>query len=481
MSPEIVGRRHYGVTFTVLAVAGISYALLQSLVAPALPAIQRDLNTTPEAVTWVFTSFLLSASIATPIAGRLGDMFGKERTLLLVLVVLAGGTLVSAVAKSVELLILGRVIQGTGGAIFPLAFGIIRDEFPRARVASGIGFISALLGVGGGAGIVLAGPILDQLSYHWLFWLPLIPTVIAAVATHLFVPESPLKPGGRVNWLGAGLLSAWLVALLLGASQGPAWGWTDPRVIALFAVAAVLAVVWVRAETRSQEPLVDMKMMRLRGVWTTNLAATLLGFGMYGSFILIPQFVETPARAGYGFHASVTQAGLFLVPSTAGMLSVSPLAGRIAHSVGSRVALAVGALLTMVCFVLLAAAHTERWEIYLASFFLGAGIGLAFAALANLIVEAVPASQTGVATGMNTIMRTIGGAIGGQVAASIIAGTILASTGLPAERGFTIAFAISAGALFVSFLAALAIPRAPSAPRERATAPPEPATASSGG
>jgi predicted MFS family arabinose efflux permease len=325
-------------------------------------------------------------------------------------------------------------------------------------VASGIGFISALLGVGGGAGIVLAGPILAHLDYHWLFWLPLIPTAIAAVCTHLFVPESPLKVGGRVNWLGAGLLSSWLVALLLGVSQGPEWGWASPGVLGLFVAAAVLLVLWIRVESNAAEPLVDMPMMRLRGVWTTNVAATLLGFGMYGSFILIPEFVETPARAGYGFHASVTQAGLFLIPSTAGMLAVSPLAGRIAHGVGSRVALAAGALITMFCFVILAAAHTERWEIYLASLLLGAGIGLAFAALANLIVEAVPASQTGVATGMNTIMRTIGGAIGGQVAASIIAATVVASD-LPTERGFTIAFTISAAALFVSFLSALAVPR----------------------
>jgi EmrB/QacA subfamily drug resistance transporter len=453
-------RQHYGLTFAVLALAGISYALLQSLVAPALPEIQRDLGATTTSVTWVFTSFLLSASVATPIAGRLGDMFGKERTLLVVLGILAFGTLISALAQSVGVLVIGRVVQGSGGAIFPLAFGIIRDEFPPERVASGIGFISALLGVGGGAGIVLAGPIIQHLSYHWLFWLPLIPTLIAALATHLFVPESPLKPGGRVNWLGAGLLSSWLVTLLVATSEGPTWGWTDPRVIGLYALSLVLIAVWVAAESRAVEPLVDMAMMRLRGVWTTNAAGALLGFGMYGSFILIPQFVEAPARTGYGFHASVTQAGLFLVPSTAGMLAVSPLAGRIAHSVGSRVALMAGALLTMVCFILLAAAHTERWEIYLASVFLGAGIGLAFAALANLIVEAVPPGQTGVATGMNTIMRTIGGAIGGQVAASILAATAVAS-GLPAERGFTIAFTISAAALFVSFLAALLVPRRP--------------------
>jgi EmrB/QacA subfamily drug resistance transporter len=452
------GRQHYGLTFGVLALAGISYALLQSLVAPALPTIQHDLHASTTAVTWVFTAYLLSASVATPIVGRVGDMFGKEHTLLAVLAILAVGTLVSALASSIGVLILGRVIQGIGGAIFPLAFGIIRDEFPPDRVASGIGFISALLGVGGGAGIVLAGPIESNLSYHWLFWLPLAPILIALVCTHLFVPESPIKTRGRINWLGAGLLTSWLVALLIAVSEGPDWGWGSAKFIGLMAIGLVLLGVWIWVESRATEPLVDMHMMRLRGVWTTNTTATLLGFGMYGSFILIPQFVETPTSTGYGFGASVGQAGLFLLPSTAGMLLVSPLAGRLAHSVGSRVPLLAGTLLSMVCFILLAGAHGDRWEIYLASVFLGAGIGLAFAAMANLIVEAVPAGQTGVATGMNTIMRTIGGAVGAQVGASILAGH-LASDGLPSETGFTVAFSVSATALFISFLSALAVPR----------------------
>jgi MFS family permease len=364
---------------------------------------------------------------------------------------------VSALASSIGVLIFGRVIQGIGGAIFPLAFGIIRDEFPPQRVASGIGFISALLGVGGGAGIVLAGPIESNLSYHWLFWLPLAPVLIALVATRLFIPESPVKSPGRVNWLGAGLLTSWLVALLIGVSEGPNWGWSSPKFIGLMVLGLVLLVVWIRVESTAADPLVDMKMMRLRGVWTTNTAATLLGFGMYGSFILIPQFVETPAHVGYGFGASVGGAGLFLVPSTIGMLLVSPLAGRLTHSVGARVPLMVGALLAMVCFILLAAAHDHRWEIYVAAAFLGAGIGLAFAAMANLIVEAVPSGQTGVATGMNTIMRTIGGAVGAQVSASILAGHT-GVAGFPAESGFTLAFTLSSIALFGSFLAALAVP-----------------------
>src|SRR3954454_23183086 len=225
MSPADPHRQHYNLTFAALATGGAAFAMLQSLVAPALPQIQHDLNASATAAAWVLTSYLLSAAVCTPIIGRLGDIHGKERMLLTVLVVLGAGTLIAGLAHSVELMIFGRVVQGAGGAVFPLAFGIIRDEFPRERVASGIALISAILGIGGGTGIVLAGPIVDHLSYHWLFWFPLIAVVVTLVATHFFVPESPIKTPGRVNWGGAALLSSWLVALLLAISEGPAWGW----------------------------------------------------------------------------------------------------------------------------------------------------------------------------------------------------------------------------------------------------------------
>src|SRR4051794_5817424 len=320
-------RQHYGITFAVLALAGAAYAMLQSTVAPALPVIQEELHASATATAWVFTGYLLSASVLTPIVGRLGDMFGKERTLVISLAVLSFGVLIAALANSIGMLILARVVQGSGGAIFPLAFGIIRDEFPRGKSAQGIALISAILGIGGGLGIVLAGPIISAFDYHWLFWFPLIATVAATVATVFFIPESPVKSPGRVDWGGAALLSSWLVLLLLGITQTSAWGWGDPRVWALLAAAAAMLAIWIGFEQRSREPLVEMAMMRIRGVWTVNAAAFLVGAGMYSSFILVPEFVETPISSGYGYGSSVTQAGLFLLPATAMMLAISPIAG----------------------------------------------------------------------------------------------------------------------------------------------------------
>jgi EmrB/QacA subfamily drug resistance transporter len=451
-------RQHPSLTFLVLALGGVSYALLQSLVAPALPDIQHALHTSENSVSWVLTSYLLSASVATPLIGRLGDMYGKERLLMIVLALLSVGTLVSALSSSLPLLLAGRVIQGAAGGIFPLAFGIIRDEFPRERVAAAIGLMSALLGVGGGAGVVLAGPIVDNLSFHYLFWLPLIPIVGVTVATYLFVPESPVRVPGRVNWTGAALMSVGLAAVLVAVSETATWHWLSAKTLGCIAVGLVLLALWVRSESRSTTPLVDMRMMRIRGVWTTNVVALLLGFGMYASFILLPQFVETPTRTGYGFGASVTQAGLFMVPSTLAMLIVGSQTGRLEKLFGSKPPLLAGGILALASFLILAFARGTRWEIYVAAALLGSGIGLAFAAMANLIIENVGPEQTGVATGMNTVTRTVGGGFGGAATASLLAGTVGVS-GYPTAHGYTAAFGVCAVALAVGVAAGLGIPQ----------------------
>ncbi len=218
-------RTRTGVTFVVLATAALAFSLLQSLIIPAIPQLEHTLHTSEDSASWLLTAYLLSAAIATPILGRIGDATGKEKMMVIVLVALSVGTLVSALATSLTVMLVGRVIQGAAGAVFPLSFGIIRDEFPAERVAGAIGVLSAILGLGVGAGILLAGPILEHLSYHWLFWLPLVMALGATIATFVFVPESTVRAGGGINWLGALLMSGWLVTGLLAVSYGPTWGW----------------------------------------------------------------------------------------------------------------------------------------------------------------------------------------------------------------------------------------------------------------
>jgi EmrB/QacA subfamily drug resistance transporter len=445
------------IILAVLSLGGISYALLQSLVVPALPQIQSSLHTSESAVGWVLTAYLLSASVATPIIGRLGDMYGKERLLMIVLLMLAFGTLISAVASSLSLMLLGRVIQGAGGGIFPLAFSIIRDEFPNRRVPGAIGLVSSLLGIGGGAGVVFAGIVTENLSYHWLFWFPLAMIVATAYLTWRYIPESPVKMPAEINYRAAGLMTIGISGVLLAITETSTWGWGSPKTLGLFALGLVVIAAWVREELRSREPLVDMRMMAIRGVWTTNTAAFLIGVGMYSSFVLLPELVQEPVSSG-GFGASVTVAGLFLLPATIAIVVVGQMAGLLERRIGSRGSLIGGALFALACYVLLVADRSQQLEIYVAAGLLGIGIGLSFSAMANLIVQNVSQEQTGVATGMNAVTRTLGGAFGGQLAATLLASNLGAS-GIPTSSGFTLSFLMCLIALAAALGFAVAVPR----------------------
>jgi MFS family permease len=451
--------RRPGVILLVLAASGMVYALLQGLVIPVLPLFGTVFRVPGQDTAWILTAYLLSAAVMTAVGGRLGDMFGKRRMLAMALVVAAVGTALSGAAptNAVGVMIAGRVLQGAAAAAFPLAFAIVREQLPAGRTSGGNAVVSAIYGIGGGLGIILAGPITQHLSWRWLFWLPLMLAAVCLAGVMTLLPESPARTGRQVSWLAAALLSAGLVALLVAISQGHAWGWGSSRVAGLLAAAALLFAAWVITEMRAAVPLVDMRMMRLRAVWTTNAAAVLLGFGVFGLFVLIPAMVELPRVGGFGFAASITGAGLYLLPAVVAMPVFAIAAGAAHRLAGSKPPMAAGSLISMAGFAFLAADHTSSWPVYLGSGIIGAGIGLSFAAMANLIVTAVRPEQTGVATGMNILARTVGGSLGGQVAASVLASNT-GPHGLPAEHGFTVSFVIGAVGLAASFLTSLAIP-----------------------
>jgi MFS family permease len=235
----------------------------------------------------------------------------------------------------------------------------------------------------------------------------------------------------------------------------------------------VLAAAWVTAELRAATPLIDMKMMRRPAVWTNNLVSLLLGVGMYATFAFLPEFVQTPSAAGYGFGASITKSGLMLLPSAITMFAVGMFAGRLAARLGGKALVTGGCLIGAGAMSILAFAHHQQWEIYTSSALMGVGFGLAFSAMSALIVMAVPASQTGVASGMNANIRTIGGSIGSAAMASIVTSR-LAPTGLPMESGYTIGFAVMTGGLVLAAVAGLLIPAVKRLRPETAAAPGQP-------
>ncbi|MFE6887944.1 MFS transporter [Streptomyces sp. NPDC057694] len=459
MNRNVPNVRNNRLTFAVLATGAGVFSMMQSLVAPALPTIQHALDTSQATSTWVMTAYLLSASVFTPILGRVGDLVGKKRTMVAALVALTVGCLLAALAPSIGVLIVARVVQGIGGALFPLSFGIIRDEFPAERVSPSISNLSAVIAAGGGVGIVAAGPIVGALDYRWLFWLPAAVVAATALIALRYVPESPERGAGRVNWAGAVLLSAWLVALLLPISQATSWGWGSTKVTGLLAAAVVLFAAWLFSEARSASPLIDLRVMRLRAVWTTNTAALLFGAGMYAVWSFLPGFAQSPSSAGYGFGSSVTGAGLLMLPMLVAMFLAGVVSGRLEPVVGAKSLLTAGAALGAVSCAILALWHDEEWQIAVAAGVFGLGIGLAFASMANLIVQNVPAATTGAATGMNANIRTIGGSIGAALMTSLVTGNLQRS-GLPYESGYTHGFTLLAFLCLAATLAALLVPTA---------------------
>ena len=441
----------------VLLAAGISFALSQTIVLPALPVLGEQYGASTTATSWVVTAYLLSASVSTPVVGKLGDVHGKGRVLTAVLVLFALGGLVNALAGSIEVVIAGRALQGVAAGVFPLSFGIVRDTFPPERVPGAISLISSVFGVGAGIGLPLSGVVVDHTSPSVVFWISLV-AVPAALGAHLVVPRTGTVPGMRIDWTGALLLSGALALLLLGVTQAPQLGWGSPGNVGLLAAGAALLVWWLVVEQRVDQPLIELAVLRHRAVLATNVTGLLTGLAMFSGFLLIPQIAQAPASTAYGLGASVTVAGLLLAPSAVGQLAAGPYAGRLGVRIGFRATLVIGSLLNVASFGLLAALHTRWWHLALGGLLLGAGVAFAFASMANLIVAAVGQSEVGIATGINTVARTIGGAFGSAVSTAVLASTVGAS-GLPGDGGYRIAFALAAGMALLAAASALGVPR----------------------
>jgi MFS family permease len=418
----------------VLAVAALVYSLMQSLVVPALPAIQRTLDATPDTSSWAVTAFLLSSAVATPIAGRLGDMLGKRRVLVAVLLIVAVGTLLCTI-ESLPALIGGRIVQGASGGVLPLAYAIVRDELSPTRISSGIALIASLLGVGGGLGVIVAGVLVEHLSYTSMFWVQLPAFLAVAWAVYRWVPESRVTTAARIDWTGAVLVSSGLVMLLLTITQASRWGLSSTGTWLGFGIAFALLGAWASQALRHAQPLLDVRLMLRRSVWTTNATAFFVGVSQFVGFIMLPRFVQDNG-------ASPLESGIYLLPMTVGVLVGGLAAGRLERTIGSRASLILASVSTAGAFVLLTFARSEPVELYIASGLHGLGAGLAMAALATVIVTSVHEDETGTAAGVNNVARTLGGAVGGQLAAVLLV-----------SFGYTSAFAVG----LVAMAAAMAV------------------------
>jgi predicted MFS family arabinose efflux permease len=464
MPPAPSARRSTTPTLAALGLSTFTVSIAATTVSPALSVIQRQFDVTPSDTAWLVTAYFLVASTATPVLSRLGDMRGKRALLLAAMTAFVVGSIVCAVAPSLAVEILGRGLQGMAAAAFPLAYGITRDELAPERVPGAIGFLAATPAVGGALGLPLGGAIAEHASIAAIFWVQTGLGLVALLSVWRLVPDAGERVPGRVDLRGALVFSVGFGLPLLGISRANVWGWGSATTLGCFAVGLLILVAWVRLELATRQPLVNIHTLRRRAVLLTNLTTIVAGFGLFGSFILLPQLAQIPKSTGFGLGLTASAAGLLLVPNAIVNAITSSQAGRVMKRWGSRTPLLVGCCVASGAFTLLAVAHGSAILLVLWSMLLAVGVGLSYPAMPTLILEAVERHETSEASGVNTIMRNAGAAAGSAVAGSVLAAHAAAS-GTSSDAGFTMAFAIAAAVSMLSVFIGVWIPvRARTAP-----------------
>lgn len=464
-----------GAVIAVLAFAGMTASFMQTILIPIQSELPDLLGGSRDDTAWVITITLLVSAVCTPIMGRFGDMFGKRRIALLLLVALVVGSVVAALSSTVVPLIVGRGLQGMGMGVIPLGISILRDTLHKDRLGSAIALVSATLGVGGALGLPLSAFVTEHADWHVVFWVAGGLGAVCFVLMLVFVPVSTLRSPGRVDLVGVAGLAIGLTGILLAISRGNDWGWASPLTLGMLGGGGVVLLVWGWLELRIDDPLVDLRVSARAPVLMTNLASVAMGFALFAANIAFPQLLELPVAAG-GLGLGLVPASLVLMPSGIAMLVMSPLAGRLERTIGPKALLVIGAIVIALTYVASVLIDLEAWHILVINVLVGIGIGLGYAAMPTLIMRAVPATETGAANGLNTLMRSFGTASAAAVIAMVLSQSSVevAGASVPTAEGFQLSFLLGLVAAIACAALALCIPRPRPVDAEHRSLPDEP-------
>lgn len=457
----------------VLAFAGACSSFMFTIVVPIQAELPELLGETREATAWVVTVTLLTATVTTPIAGRLGDLYGKRRIVLALIVVLIVGSVIAALSQSLAVLLVGRALQGAMVGVVPLGIAILRDHLHERHIGGAVALVSATLGFGGALGLPVSALIAENADWHLLFWASGVLGVVVLVLIAVIIPVSTLRAPGRFDVLGVIGLSVGLSGLLIAVAQGNAWGWTSPLTLGVGLGGLAVLVVWGWYQLRVAEPLVDLRVAARPSVLVTNLASIAIGFAFFASNITLPQLLELPVATGVGLGLTLLEASLVLMPLGLVMMAMAPVTARLNRRFGGKALLVAGAAALAVAYAVALVASSEVWQIFVLNAMIGVGIGLGYAAMPILIMRAVPASETGAANGLNALMRSLGTSSAAAVMGAVLASTavVVDGTQVPTQESFDLAFLLGLGVAVLAGVIGLFIPKPRAVPGEHPSLP----------
>jgi MFS family permease len=452
------------VLIAVLCFGGLLASFMQTLVIPIVGRLPAYLDTTSDNASWVITATLLTAAVATPIAGRLADMFGKRRVILVCIGAMVVGSVICAMTSMVVPMIIGRGIQGLAMGLIPCGISLLRDKLDPARIPGAIATMSATLGVGGAIGLPVAAWITQSFDWHVIFWTSCGLAVFTFVLVFTLVSESDSRSPGTFDFVGAAGLTAALVSLLLALSKGSTWGWSSGLTVGLTIFGLVTFAVWGWFELRTKTPLVDLRTSRQPVIVMTNAVSVLVGFSLMAIGLAAPQLLQIPHIPGvvdYGMGQTILATGLILAPGGLMMMLFSPVSARMNIKIGPKITLLIGAVVITVGYAMSVFMMSEPWQIFVCNMVVSTGVGIGYSAMPALIMSAAPLHQMAAANSLNSLMRSIGTAIASALLATILAGSVIDLGGgqhVPTESAFRLVFIIGSCGAMVAALLALSIP-----------------------
>ncbi|MEF9915518.1 MFS transporter [Streptomyces sp. P5-A9] len=427
-----------------LGVLALATGALESVVTPTLPLLQRELDMSPAEGALLSIVLLITGALITPVAGKFGDRYGGKRVLIRLMAVVSVGGLVSSLAPNLPVLLLGQVLQGAMVGALPLSFILVRKLLPAGESKVAIGWVSGLFVGGGMAGTLAAGPVAEGLSRHWMFALPTFAVIVATVLVKRLMPaDAPGRPDDAgVDWPGLALLSGTLITLMLGLALAPDLGSRPLLLVAVVVLLAAFGTGWVAVERRAVAPMVDLRMLARPAMWKSCALTFVICVGTSVAVYLVPQLFAV-SEDTYGFGASATETGFFLLPGALAASLAGPLSGIGARRFGSRSVVTAGIVMMAAALAALAFVHTEIWHLIIGKMLVALANGLCITAMVSSTATSVDQSDTGIATSLILVTRVIGYAVGVQVSGAILTAGTPAGSDAPAESSFVIGFVIA--------------------------------------
>lgn len=450
--------RRWPLFLTVLVVADVAATFESQMILAALKVLHSEFGN-PVGVAWLVSAYLVVAAVAAAICGRLGDLVGRKRMIAVALSIAAAGSALSASARELEWIIVGRAMQGVSGAVLPLCFGLVRQHLPEGRTGFGGGILISASSFGAVAGLIVGGLVVDHMHWRDLFWLSAALAAGAVTLVLLVLPrEVPQPQSSGLDLLGGLLFAPAIAGILLAISNAGEWGIGDPKLVLLAAGSIVFLAWWIVHELNHKRPLFDVRMLARKEMALSNIALAILGFGPFQLTLVMMLFLQQSPATGIGFGLAAAAAGTLKLPGHIVSITAAPLAGHLCRIVGERWIVGLGFLLNAVAWILMFIVHQNLWLVLAVTIVSTIAGSICFVGLSNNVMRIAPQHAVSEAIGLATLMRTIAQACGSQIVTITLAGVLAAQATESVAPAYLSTFAFMLATAFVGLLIATALP-----------------------